>query len=85
MQETLFDPGSRKTPHAKEQLSLCVTIERVLCSREAQLPKPVPRACAPQQERPPHGKARALQLESSPHLLQLEKAHAFTKTQHSQK
>ena len=33
-----------------------------------------PRACAPQQEKPSQGEAHALQLESSPHSPQLEKA-----------
>ena len=34
------------------------------------------RACAPQQEKPPQWEAHALQLESNPYLLQLEKAQA---------
>ena len=42
-----------------------------------QLLKPAgPKACAPQQEKPPQQEACAPQLESSPHLPQLEKAHA---------
>ena len=35
---------------------------------------------APQQEKPPQGGGRALQLESSPHLPQLEKSHTAMKT-----
>ena len=34
------------------------------------------RACGPQQKKAPHGEARAQQLESSPHSLQLEKVWA---------
>ena len=44
-----------------------------------------PRACALQQEKPPQQETPAPQLEGSPCLLQLEKARAATKTQHSQK
>ena len=36
----------------------------------------VPRARAPQQEKPPQWEACTWQLESSPHSLQLEKAYA---------
>ena len=36
----------------------------------------VPRARAPQQEKPPQWEAYTRQLESSPHWLQLEKAYA---------
>ena len=40
-----------------------------------QILKPThPRACAPQQEKPPQWDVRTPQLESSPSLLQLEKA-----------
>ena len=42
-------------------------------------------ACALQQEKPPQWEARAPQLETILHLLQLEKACAAVKTQHSQK
>ena len=42
-------------------------------------------ACALRQEKPPQLEARALHLESSPHLPQLEKSPAATKAQHSQK
>ena len=44
----------------------------------------VPRACALQQEKPLQWKAHALQLESSPHSSQQEKARG-RKTQGSQK
>ena len=41
-----------------------------------QLLKPAcPRACAPQQEKPPQWEAWALQLKSNPHSWQLEKTH----------
>ena len=43
-----------------------------------------PRACA-SQEKPRQLEAQAPQWEISPHLLQLEKAQAATKTQQSQK
>ena len=44
-------------------------------TRELQLLKPVcPGACALQREKPPEAAAGALQLESRPCLLQLEKA-----------
>ena len=42
------------------------------------------RACVPQQEKPPHWEAQALQLESSPSSsLQRKKAQGAPKTQHS--
>ena len=66
-----------KIPNALGQLSLCTT------STEAC----VPRVCASQQEKPPqweaHGPRAA--MESSPCLLQLEKARAAAKTQGNQK
>ena len=34
-----------------------------------------PRACAPQQEKPPQQEVLELQLENSPHLPQIEKAY----------
>ena len=44
-------------------------------AQELQLPKPVcPRACSPQQEKPPQWEAQALQLESNP-CSSLEKTH----------
>ena len=45
----------------------------------------MPRAHAPQQEKPTQWEATAPQLESSPCLLQLEKDCAATKTQHNHK
>ena len=47
-----------------EQLSLCATTTKAC----------MPRACAPQQEKTLWWKACTLQLESSPHSLQLDKA-----------
>ena len=44
-----------------------------------------PRACVQQQEKPPQWEAGAPQWSVAPHSPQLEKAHAATKTQHSQK
>ena len=44
-----------------------------------------PRACILQQKKPLRWEACAPQLESCPHSLQLEKAHAAVKTQHSHK
>ena len=70
-------PGLRtKIPHATEQLRPCaITSEPML-----QLLKPsCPRICAPQQQKPPQGEASTPQLESSPHLLQLEKAMHATR------
>ena len=57
------------------------------CNYWAPVPlKPVrPRAHPLQQEEPLQWEVHALQLESSPHSLQLEKARAAMKTQHSQK
>ena len=86
-----FDPWSRKIPHSSEQLKPVHhsywTREPELLSPHAQLLKPTsPRACALGQEKPPQWKARALQLESSLRLLQLEKSlWAVTKIQHSYK
>ena len=54
-----------KIPHAVEQLSPCTT------TTEAQVTPVHP----PQQEKPPQWAACVQQLESSPCLLQLEKAH----------
>ena len=46
-----------------------------------QLLKPTcPRTCALQQEKTPQWEDQALQLESSPHLLQLQKRHTHTHT-----
>ena len=71
-----FDPWSRKIPHAMKQLNPCVPTTEPVCALEPmshnywalklQLLKPTwPRACAPQQEKPPQGEACA-QLEESP-------------------
>ena len=65
-----------KIPHASEQLNP-VCHSYWVC---------VPRACAPQEEKPLKWEPHALQLESSPHLPQLEKSLLhMTKTQRSQK
>ena len=49
-------------------------------ARQQQLLKPVcPRACDPKQEKPPQREIYALQLESSPHSLQLEKSPCSNK------
>ena len=61
-----FNPWSRKIPHAAGQLSPCATTTDPVCSRARVL----------QQEKPPQGEACVLQLESSPHWPQLEKARA---------
>ena len=47
--DTGSSPSLRKIPHAAEQLSPCTTTTEAL----------VPRACAPQQEKPPQWEARA--------------------------
>ena len=61
-----FNPWSGKNPHASEQLSPGATTAEVR----------MPRACAPQQEKPPQWEACAPQPEGShPRSLQLEKAH----------
>ena len=66
--ENLGDMGLIwEIPQALEQVSLCTTWE-------PQLLKPRrPRACVPQQEKPPQWEAFALYLEKSPCLPQLEK------------
>jgi len=60
---------------------------RELTFHMAQLLKPLhPRACAPQQAKPPQWEAPEPQLESGPDSLQPEKSpHKATETQHSQK
>ena len=60
---------------AMEQLNLCTTTAESKC----------PRTCALQQDKPLQQEAHALQLENSPHSLQLEKACAAMNTQCSQK
>ena len=78
-----FNPWSRKIPHAMEQLRplyhnfWACALEPGNCSYWAlvlQALKPVrPRACGQLQEKPLQWEAHVQQLESSPHLLQLEK------------
>ena len=60
-----------------EQLSLSTTTtERVLQSPEATTTEPShPRACIPQQEKPPQREDHAPQPERSPHSPQLEKSN----------
>ena len=62
-------------PHAPQQLSQCTTtVEPVLLSPVATTTEArASRACAPHQEKQPQLEACALQLESRPHSLQLEK------------
>ena len=69
-------PGlGTKIPHATEQLRPCTTTSEPMML----LLKPTcPRICAPQHKKPPQGEADTPQLESSPHWLQLEKAHTRT-------
>ena len=52
---------------------------------ELQLEVHVPRACYPQEEKPPQWEARALQRRVAPARRNWRKARAATKTQHSQK
>ena len=75
MQGHGFEPWSGKIPHAAEQLSLCATTtEPVLYSPQATTTEPrattteahVPRARAPQQEKPPQWEARAPQRRAAP-------------------
>ena len=67
--DTGSSPGCGKIPHAAEQLSLA---PQLLSPRAATTEARTPRACAPQQEKPPLATTR-------------ESPHAVTKTQHSQK
>ena len=68
-----FNPWSGKIPQALEQLNTA-------------LEPACPRVHAAQQEKPPQWEAHAPQLESSPHLLQLEKAtYTATGTQYNPK
>ena len=78
-------PGAERL-HAEAQLSLRATIsEPALWNPGAATAEAhVPRAGAPQ-EKPLQWEACVPRLESSPRLLQLEKALAATKTQCSQK
>ena len=63
-----FEPWSRKIPRAAEQLSPCTTTtEPELWSPRATTTEArVPRARAPQQEKPPQREARALQRRIAP-------------------
>ena len=80
MQRTLVldweDPWSGNIPHVLKQQSPCATTTEVmLWSWRAATTEPeCPKVCVLQQEKPPQGEAHAPQLESSPLLLQLEKA-----------
>ena len=81
----VFDPWSRKIPHASEQLSLCTThynygasaLEPGSCNYQTHVPQLLkaarPRVYAPQQEKPPQREAHTLQLESSSCSPQIEK------------
>ena len=65
---SISNPG--RPPHALKQLSQCTKTTE---TAGRQLKPPCPRAPAPQQEEPLQRTAQELQLESSPHSLQLEK------------
>ena len=68
------DPWSRKIPHATEQLSpQATTTEPVLQSLGTASGACVPQSPAPHEEKLLWGEACALQLDSSPRSLQLEK------------
>ena len=72
------DMGSIPGPgrlHMLRSKQACVPQLLSLCSR----------AGTAQQEKPPQWEAHSLQLESSSCSLQLEKAHAATKTEHKSK
>ena len=76
----LVDMGSipgleNKIPHATWQLSPGPTTIQAYA---------LPRASAPQQEKPPQWEAPTLQLENKPHSLQLEKAGAQQWKAHTQ-
>ena len=83
-----FDPWSGKIPQATGQLSCAPKPSR--CAPEStghnhwvHMPT-CPRAQTLQQEEPPKWEASVLELESSPRLLELEKAWLQIKTQHNQ-
>ena len=91
-----FEPWSGKIPHALGQLNHCPTLQRWACILEpgssnhwGHVPQLLklcalePMLCT--KRSPPWWEAHALQLESSPCLLHLEKALTWMKTQHSQK
>ena len=77
-----FNPWSRKIPHSVEQLSLGVTTSEPMCCKYWSPQALEPALCNKRSHtmRSPH-----TTTESSPHLLQLEKAHAAVKTQHRKK
>ena len=75
MQGTWVQSLVGNIPHATGQLSLVPQLwSPSVATTEAHAP----------QEKPPQSEAPTQQLESSPRSPQLEKAHAATKTQHSQ-
>ena len=69
-----FNPWSRKIPHAAEQLSPRTTATEPVCYN-CTIEVRVPTAHSLYQEKPLQWEACALQLESSLHTLQLDKAH----------
>ena len=86
MQETRVQSLAWEIPHATEQLSLCTTtsaLELRSCNYWTHVPPLLKPACLSTcplpQEKPPRWGACVLQLESSPHLLQLEKSLCSTK------
>ena len=85
-------PVGSNPPSSEEDIGSVPGPGRLLmpCGNWAQAPQPLkptlPRACPPQQEMPPQWEACVPQLESNPHLMQLEKDQAQQmKTQCSQK
>ena len=78
-----FDSWSRKIPHATEQLSLCaMTTEPVCCnygSLHILVPSPHTSESVLCTERPPQQGDRVPQ-QTSPRLLQLDRAHAKHRT-----
>ena len=66
-----FDPWSGKIPHAVEELSPGTPQQLSLCSRAWELQLLIH---MPQLLKSMYSRAHALQLESSPHLLQLKKS-----------
>ena len=85
--DTGSSPSPGRSHMPQSNLSLCTTTtEPALQSPRATTTEAhAPRACALQQEKPPQLEARRTATESSPRSPQLEKAHAATKTQCSQK
>ena len=89
-----LDPWAGSIPHDLGQWIPCTKLlilssksrELGILTPNPQLLKPTtPGARGPQQGKPPQGEARAVQLESRPCLLLVEKARTATEAQESQK